>query len=383
MKTLNLLSLVFTLTLVACQSEQGGNDPLKVESGKTIIGKDDRKSTSSLNLTYEKGKVGLLISKTQIGNSDTFKTSTCTGALVSKNIIVTAAHCAFNDEGEALKNLYFIPGLKDKDTMPNSRFPVIKTYLPKAYVHGVIDSNSDFAYMELGALADGRHAGDIVGFLGLWGKDNFEDRTALTIGYPGDKDGGQYYQEGCNVTAEEDKELYVECDVFKGQSGSPILFYDKNYKNYYVEGVLSNEDSYANYGSRVTKERQSISRAIRDGKFVASNFNEQWIIIEHARTTRMNVMIKNACDTKDLYVAVHYKDTEGNWVVKGYFVVKPNKTQELIQSNNRYYYLHAQNANRTLTSTNVYKTMPNGKNENFQEYNAPKLMDQYVTFGCN
>lgn len=309
----------------------------------------------------------------------------CTATLVAPTVIVTAASCV-EDFWGLKQDLYFVPGWSANNNFPKGRYPVLKSYIPLAYKNGDRLGN-DIAFMELGPTGgydEPKTAGQMVGNMGFWGKVQFTPRFAMTIGFPLDKPFGQYFEKGCEVklTNIGDRGLRVECDMMNGQQGSPLLFYDKQRNNYYLEGVMSEGGLDFNYGSRITPERQRLVSDIRDGKFNAESLTEKWQVYEHERSFKIGVLVRNACDTNDLLVARHFKDTDGNWQQDGFFKIVPNETVEIIRSNNRYYYLNAHNANKQFTRNDVYKTIQSSGSIGFQEYHASDFIDQYQTFGC-
>ncbi|MFG1485926.1 trypsin-like serine protease [Halobacteriovorax sp. HFRX-2_2] len=375
--------------LTSCQNDSAITEKaVEAGSSNSILGKDDRRSTiNNLNKTFYR-KVGQLRSDVKLGNSGIKKVATCSATLIKNKFVITAAHCAYlSDTNNLLKNTYFYPGIDGVDNFDSGRYPVVRVYHPELYDNENFSSSEDIAILELGADSDGRHAGQIVGTHGYWGKESFPSGETLTIGYPSDKPNAkQFYETGCDISNSNYNHLSlnVECDVIKGQSGSPIFVYNSEYDNFYIHGVITSESPRMNYGSFLSKERQKIINTIFDGSFSTTNeFEEKWITKKVKQDNLVRILVKNTCRNDFTRIALNYKNVEGEWVREGFYTVGAGETSELAVSPNGIFYLHARSGNwkSIISGGNVYQ-IPGSGAQNLKKYSVDKYGDYVVKVPC-
>ena len=376
--------------LTSCQNDSAIIEKaVEASSSNVIIGNDDRRlSTESLNKSFYQ-KVGQFRTKIKYGDSGIEKVSICSAALISKNFLITAAHCVYQSKtNDLLKNTFFYPGIDGVKNFDKGRYPVVGVYHPADYDNENSEARSDIAIVELGTSGDGKSAGGIVGYHGYWGKDTFPAGETLTLGYPGDKpDAKQFFQSGCHIENESEQSLVMDCDVKPGQSGSPIFVYNSEHDNFYIHGVVTSGNEYykENYGSFVTKERQDIIRNIIKENFSKQNeFEEKWIKKEIKQDLVVRIVVKNTCHSKDALFALNYKNLNNEWVTEGFYTVKAGESFEAARSPNGIYYIHARDNNRNvILSGDRRKFVPGSDYFNFKKYFTQKYGDTIVNIPCH
>lgn len=161
---LTLILGLSALNFTSCNETQISNieEKVKSQSSNIIIGSDDRKPSLQVFSKNDANKVGLIRRITYLDNNKTHSTI-CTGTLIANDYIITAAHCAYDEDQNLLEDLYFYPGIKDKYKFTR-RFPVTQVFHPKNYkeTNGTVSGvANDFAIFKLGKSADGRSAGKV------------------------------------------------------------------------------------------------------------------------------------------------------------------------------------------------------------------------------
>ena len=359
-----------------------------------ILGQDDRRSTREVPYYLKKytRRVGELITYNHLESGETAKT-TCTGSLIQKNYIVTAAHCAFDSQGKLHENQFFYPGIQE-GRVNYDKYRVARVFLPASYTHDANeDTGRDIAIMELEPADNGRHAGQVAGWFGFWGRADFPDGEVSTIGYPGDKqDGHQYFQEGCqavNRNPYNHNDLWIDCDVFQGQSGSPVLIYSGEYDTFHVQAVIQSESAKMNFGSRISPERAQIFRYITKGEFASAAYQsegivEPWIQMDYVNQNKIYVYARNECSDEDLYIAYNYKTHAGDWRAGGFMLLKPKHEMPVFDTGNGVYYLSARNPEgKVFTRKDMNKYLSKyDMNVGMQKYSVDKFGTFTYGFGC-
>lgn len=396
-KSLTFIPFLSLTMLLSCEGGPQTQGELTVVSGKGIIGQDDRQSTSQIGYVRRDfiNRVGQLITRDGLSDHEEGRRSyaSCTASLVAKNFIITAAHCAFDKDYEYYKDQFFYPGIQKEYNNPNGKFRVKRVFMPLDFDIANPSSATDIAIMELDKNQNGDSAGSKVGTLGYWGKELFPDGPVITVGYPGDKeDHTQHFQDDCRSYGDSwtENRLRVDCDIFQGQSGSPIFVYSKEYESYYIHGVVTSESPSINFGSHLSKERMQIIKHIIMGAFNSDayhsqNFQERWVSHTPPKSDIINVFVKNTCSNQDLYLAIRSKKLNGEWITDGYFTLRPFQEKRYIKTTNGIYYLSARRKNgRRHTANDISKYLPKqGENIPFQKFNSRTFGYKTHTFGCN
>ncbi len=162
----------------------------------------------------------------------------CSGTVISRNAILTAAHCVYDLETDDWFQLHrFVPGrFRENDRIedPFGEWYPTSATVYQAYLRGTSTKhrfNHDYAVVLLAPKEDGcTFIGDVVGFAGLRktkiGEKSLNDATIN--GYPEDMEYGSMWSTGnCRGDAFDclslDNYACYYCDTAGGLSGAAIL----------------------------------------------------------------------------------------------------------------------------------------------------------------
>lgn len=397
MKLLRVLRYPVLITLLfSCHAKQDSkSNQTQVTSpalNQAVLGQDEREITATIpyRIRNYPDKVGQLITKSNV-NVGNIQMRTCTAALIKNSFIITAAQCAYDESGKKLVNQHFYPGIDRANTAPFDKFRVKRVFHPADYQKAVPHPEKDIAIMELERNDLGETAGESVGTFGFWGKIDFQDGNALTIGYPISKGtSNQFFEEDCMVKGNQYNErLEVGCDVTKGQAGSPLLFYSRQYDTHHVQGVINSVSNRLNYGARISSKRGQIIKYIVAGSFKNSQyqkegFQEDWISFKTPSLSKIYVSVKNRCKNKDLYVAINSVQDSGKWKTQGYYTLSPYEERTLFETKNSVFYIRAARKGGTVHTDNDLRKYlsTQGENIKLQRYEVDDWGNYTYRFGC-
>ena len=350
---------------------------------RTIFGADDRRRTPFTHAN--RLRVGKLEAP-KPGN----KVSGCTATSIGGNHVLTAAHCVY-DTSSSIPRLYdtihFYPAAGHHNQMPHGRFRVTRVHHPEhlnGLAPGLEKLHNDIAVLEISEDDGGNTLRRFIGTFGIWGRSALQDGTMSTLGYPGDKESRvQYHQEDCPYEIFSRTLLRTYCDVFSGQSGSPVLLYSEKHGESHIHGVISAEAEQANYATRITPERQRTILAIVEGRYDmhTSDDEERWTSIDMPAAQHIHVMLHNTC-RQTLHVALQYREDNGNWTEKGFFVIEPGHATELAQTRNSIFYVHVRDTEGNILTDGTHQVAMHGSTFGFRQLNHSYFGDTVIR-PCN
>jgi V8-like Glu-specific endopeptidase len=176
------------------------------------------------------------------------KSWVCSGTVVSRTLMLTAAHCLFDSAYH--KKVYFAPGASaasDRSiVMPNGSWEASNWWVPDGYRLSK-DNSLDYGLVEIPPVG-GRYIGDVTGSFSItpnlpWNTG----RRAYLMGYPSTGTFTNYSnsQYACDVSWNEGYsrsgtgyDIWAACTMTPGSSGGPWFAKDANDK-WTVAGVNS------------------------------------------------------------------------------------------------------------------------------------------------
>lgn len=198
------------------------------KKGKNVFGKDDRVQVTSTKFPWS--AIGYL-------------NTACTGSLVGRDLVLTAAHCVIDSKTQKLNNINtFYPNRINGQSPDSSSISYIwwGTSNPDKY------REKDWALLRLS-----KALGDKFGYFGIKSLNENEmlASVATQVGYSENFQNGKTAGAhiGCRIIKKTSNNLYLHnCDAGRGSSGGPIFSWWNNLPYIFALNVAE----YRNGGSQ-------------------------------------------------------------------------------------------------------------------------------------
>lgn len=232
-----LIGALFNISMTTQCMEASTTKNFSNLSVRSIIGKDDRvRIFDTTQAPYN--SMAFIAADGNAGS----------GAVISKNTVLTAAHVVKNiRENPNKSSIYVIPG-RDGSNYPYGSFKIKSVHIPQSYINKPNAAN-DIAVLTIEPL-NNKSIGEVVPILHFRTSETVTDGTTIqTTGFPGDKPWGTMWTTKGTLLRQTSTLIYYDLDTKGGQSGSPV--YDLNNR---IIGVHTIGGNKKNFGVKITLE---------------------------------------------------------------------------------------------------------------------------------